>query len=480
MEADVPAAPPRAPAVDIPATPPPQPVFVRDAAPSPVSPDPIDFLSDPFAAQAVALTAAIEDDMGPHDEAFSLPSCDPRNHREALTDVDSAGWHDGEKGEFLSFLNDYKVFHLVDRSSALPAAKILTTAAKAMARRWDRLNEFAVSSIIISCQQRVIHHLTHCPHDTHRYWVALGEAFALTDAQGALRLLCRFCQLSLPSATPNAFDMFSKEVSEALSALKAADVDLDMVYSSHLLVALPPVLDSLQTTISVSNPVALPNTDALLELIRNEILRFTVLGRPPGPCLHCCEEGHWGRSCPKRARPAPAPTRAPAPAIAGNLAELLLDEGVEAWLASAMLPPPSPHSVTLDSGASHAMCGDTSLFANLRRRKPSPVGGIGGTANALIATGVSSLCIQLHNGQTVTIKNALLVEGLSTVLISSGQLWDPRRRHTLRRARYPHSQRDSRRHRIAHKGLALPPRRRRCPSTHNAMQDVSLISQSDR
>ncbi|GAA5927488.1 hypothetical protein JCM1841_000939 [Sporobolomyces salmonicolor] len=126
MEANMPAAPPRAPAVDIPATPPPQPVFIRDAVPSPASADPIDFLSDPFAAQAVALTAAIEDDMGAHDEAFSLPSRDPRNHREALTDVDSAGWLDGEKGEFLSLLNDYKVFHPVDRSSVPPTAKILS------------------------------------------------------------------------------------------------------------------------------------------------------------------------------------------------------------------------------------------------------------------------------------------------------------------------------------------------------------------
>ncbi|GAA5944055.1 hypothetical protein JCM1841_000350, partial [Sporobolomyces salmonicolor] len=69
---------------------------------------------------------------------------------------------------------------------------------------------------------------------------------------------------------------------------------------------------------------------------------------------------------------------------------------VEAWLASAMLPPPSPRPATLDSG----------------------------TANALIATGVGSLCIQLRNGGTVTIKNTLLVEGLSTILISSSQLWD--------------------------------------------------------
>ncbi|GAA5970826.1 hypothetical protein JCM21900_003679 [Sporobolomyces salmonicolor] len=49
----------------------PQPVFVREAAPSPASPDPIDFLSDMFTAQAVALTAAIEDDMGTHPTQFT-------------------------------------------------------------------------------------------------------------------------------------------------------------------------------------------------------------------------------------------------------------------------------------------------------------------------------------------------------------------------------------------------------------------------
>ncbi|GAA5885436.1 hypothetical protein JCM1840_007052, partial [Sporobolomyces johnsonii] len=120
-----PAAPARVPAPHLFVTPPPQPVFQREAAPSPESPDPLDFLSDPFVAQAVALTAAVDEDLGAHDEAFSLPSRDPRNHREALVDVDSAGWLDGEKGEFLSLLNDYKVFHPVERSSVPPTAKIL-------------------------------------------------------------------------------------------------------------------------------------------------------------------------------------------------------------------------------------------------------------------------------------------------------------------------------------------------------------------
>ncbi|GAA5884193.1 hypothetical protein JCM1840_007050, partial [Sporobolomyces johnsonii] len=109
--------------------------------------------------------------------------------------------------------------------------------------------------------------------------------------------------------------------------------------------------------------------------------------------------------------------------------------GIEAWLASASLLSASSsprsatldsgaRSATLDSGASHSMCGDASLFANLRRCKPSSVGGIGGNANALIATGVGSLSLRLRSGRFVVVRNALLVKGLKTVLLSSGQLWD--------------------------------------------------------
>ncbi|GAA5883831.1 hypothetical protein JCM1840_003297, partial [Sporobolomyces johnsonii] len=305
---------------------------------------------------------------------------------------------------------------------------------------WDCLNEYAVSSIIISCQQGVVHPIQHCPHDAFRYWVAFREAFAPTDTQGALRLLRRFWRVSLPAATPEAFDSFSKEFTELAPPRR------------------PPSHASLQMTISVSNPVALPSTDALLELIRNEILRASsssspaaallanraplsssrpryFVGPPLGPCPRCNEAGHWARACPKfpgdrRAgrphRDAPAPTPTPAPALAGNLADLFLDDGVEAWLASASLPSASssPCSATLDSGASHSMCGDASLFANLRRCRPSPVGGIGGNANALIATGVGCLSLCLRSGCFVVVKNALLVEGLKTVLLSLGQLWD--------------------------------------------------------
>ncbi|GAA5883175.1 hypothetical protein JCM1840_003421 [Sporobolomyces johnsonii] len=120
-----PAAPARVPAPDLFVTPPPQPVFQREAAPSRESRNPLNFLSDPFVAQAVALMATVDEDLGTHDEVFSLPSCDPRNHCQALIDVDSAGWLDGEKGEFLSLLNDYKVFHPVNRLTIPPTAKIL-------------------------------------------------------------------------------------------------------------------------------------------------------------------------------------------------------------------------------------------------------------------------------------------------------------------------------------------------------------------
>ncbi|GAA5973368.1 hypothetical protein JCM21900_006754 [Sporobolomyces salmonicolor] len=97
-------------------------VFQCGAAPSPESPDPLNFLSDLFIAQPVALMAAVDEDRGTHDAAFSLPSNDPRNHCESLIDIDSAGWL---KGEFLSLLNVDKVCHPGDCSTVPPTAKIL-------------------------------------------------------------------------------------------------------------------------------------------------------------------------------------------------------------------------------------------------------------------------------------------------------------------------------------------------------------------
>ncbi|GAA5831722.1 hypothetical protein JCM3770_004592, partial [Rhodotorula araucariae] len=64
---------------------------------------------------------------------------------------------------------------------------------------WARLNDFAISSLVISCTASVIHHIPDVPVDTHGYWRALRAAFRPTDAQGSLRLLTRFWGLSLPA-----------------------------------------------------------------------------------------------------------------------------------------------------------------------------------------------------------------------------------------------------------------------------------------
>mgnify|MGYP002718862977 CR=1 FL=1 len=120
-------------------TPPPPPVFHRASAPSPPSPEPVlpdeesrdelDFLgNDPFGAtlaEVEALYSAAGEDLSASDEQFSLPTSDPRNHREAMRDTDSERWRLGEHDEFTSLQNEYNVFHPVDRSEVPPDAKIL-------------------------------------------------------------------------------------------------------------------------------------------------------------------------------------------------------------------------------------------------------------------------------------------------------------------------------------------------------------------
>ncbi|GAA5838230.1 hypothetical protein JCM11251_003432 [Rhodosporidiobolus azoricus] len=151
--------------------------------------------------------------------------------------------------------------HALPRWDAPPCFKTVIARRKEEASTWDHFNELAVSSIVISCHSSVIHHIADCEHDAHVYWTALAAAFRRTDAQGSLRLLTRFWSLSLPTASAEAFDTFLKEYKATLASLKAAKVDLKVIYSSHLLSALPPSLNSLQTTLAVTNQGGLPKTE---------------------------------------------------------------------------------------------------------------------------------------------------------------------------------------------------------------------------
>ncbi|GEM08157.1 gag-Pol polyprotein [Rhodotorula toruloides] len=329
---------------------------------------------------------------------------------------------------------------------------------------WDRLKEFVVSTIVIStivisCHSSVIHHVADCEHDTHAYWTALRDTFRPTDAQGALRLLTRFWSLSLPTASPEAFDTFAKDYKTTLAALKTAKVDLETIYSSHLLNALPASLSSLQTSLAVANQSTLPRPDAILEVVRNEILRtapsttgvalLAARGNdlPPPSACPACKGMHWLRECdPKKrdeyrakqskqrkeraaARLAtstpPALPSSPAPTgPTAALAELLETDGVEAWISGLAPCPPSPsREITLDSGATHSMCGNPRLFTSLRPCTPSPVGGLSGK-NGLKVTGVGSLSVKLAGGRVVKINRALLVPGITVNLVSTSQLYD--------------------------------------------------------
>ena len=81
------------------------------ASPEPILPDEdsrdeLDFLgNDPFGAtlaEVEALYSAAGEDLSGMDEQFSLPTSDPRNHREAMRDTDSERWRLGERDEFTS------------------------------------------------------------------------------------------------------------------------------------------------------------------------------------------------------------------------------------------------------------------------------------------------------------------------------------------------------------------------------------------
>ncbi|GAA5967612.1 hypothetical protein JCM8115_007001 [Rhodotorula mucilaginosa] len=224
--------------------------------------------------------------------------------------------------------------------------------------------------------------------------------------------------------------MFSKEYRAALAAIKAADVKLETVYSSHLLNALPPALSAFQTSLAITNSSELPSTDRILDLVRNEVLRLlSSLSARTGSVTAPVRRGDKFRAQRKernfKNRLKAKARLAQAGEANAQLASLLdEDTGVEVWLTMSFSATPRSLKPTIDSGATHSMCGEISLFFNLRRCRPSPVGGVSGAKNGLVVTGVGSLPVKLVSGRIVVIHQALLVPGIAANLISSSQLYD--------------------------------------------------------
>ncbi|GEM09458.1 gag-Pol polyprotein [Rhodotorula toruloides] len=261
----------------------------------------------------------------------------------------------------------------------------------------------------------------------------MRDSFRPTEAQGAPRLITRFWSLSLPTASPEAFDTFAKDYKATLAALKTAKVDLETIYSSHLLNALPASLSSLQTSLAVANQ-STPRPDAILEVVRNEILRtapsttgvalLAARGNdsPPPSACPACKGMHWLRECDPKKRDE-------------YRAKQSKQRKERAAARLATSTPPAPPSSLAPTGPTAALaelletdacvatpaCSPRSAHARLR-----PWGGGGGLSgkNGLKVTGVGSLSVKLTGGRVVKINRALLVPGITVNLVSTSQLYD--------------------------------------------------------
>ncbi|GAA5892006.1 hypothetical protein JCM16303_005359, partial [Sporobolomyces ruberrimus] len=188
-------------------------------------------------------------------------------------------------------------------------------------------------------------------------------------------------------------------------------------------------LNSLQTTLAVSNQESLPSIETILELVRNEVLRTSTSSSsialttsssspsadkfsrpPPSPCPACGAD-HWLAKCAQRnayraSKAKAKKSKSPPPGASGNFASVLESiDGVELWLSapSSLVSSSSSSSLslTLDSGATHSMCGDAKLFSNFRACEPSAVGGILSGTNGLKVTGIGSLTVKLSDDSIV-------------------------------------------------------------------------------
>ncbi|GAA5916860.1 uncharacterized protein JCM6883_001770, partial [Sporobolomyces salmoneus] len=122
-----------------PFTPPPQPVFVREHTPPPATPDvepPLPVIPEsPDPLDLFALVAASEENLEASDNEFSLPTSDPRNHREAMNDSDNKNWRLGEEEEFNSSRRSTRSSTSSIDQRSLRARKSLAVASSTDARR---------------------------------------------------------------------------------------------------------------------------------------------------------------------------------------------------------------------------------------------------------------------------------------------------------------------------------------------------------
>jgi hypothetical protein len=110
---------------------------------------------------------------------------------------------------------------------------------------WD---SFTLSSIIGSVGDHLFPYFS--GHSAASAWSFLASRFAPTDTQATLCVLRNFWPLRLTSAKPAAMDTFKLEYYGIVSQIDQLKIDVSTLCLAHLLSALPPLLDSLNTYIS--------------------------------------------------------------------------------------------------------------------------------------------------------------------------------------------------------------------------------------
>lgn len=143
-------------------------------------------------------------------------------------------------------------------------------------------------------------------------------------------------------------------------------------------------------------------------------------GPPSNPC-YACGELHWLNDCPhadkkKAYLDALKALRSGAKTPTAYTASFASESSWSAWLASAQ----SPHSVVLDSGATHHMTGRADALFDCNAVTARPLNGVETGAKIV---GVGKLKPRLSSGPIVTLDNAQHVEKLPVTLVSPGVLW---------------------------------------------------------
>ncbi|MBW0476476.1 hypothetical protein O181_016191 [Austropuccinia psidii MF-1] len=321
----------------------------------------------------------------------------------------------------LSFIQnsvDRPLYNSIIARLTMPNARTVYQAIK------QQFSKASWSSIIHHA--KLLFHPTNHQHDITQHAINMGEAIEAIESQLGPLDSSKISTLSLFFSLPHLHDQITSALDTQLAAnpkltvntedildivqqLQGRSTPIDNEGSIHL-----SKIDVSQAKPRTSQPYDAPNcTPRPYRPLQSPCQVPPISSRseewkkrwltPQNPCFYCGEAGHWAPECPARKKATSARISSQRKANVASICAVLALEYDEALL---------------DSGATHSVVGDASLFTALWKTNITLSVA---SSHQFPVDYIGNIALKTQEG-TLTIKNVLLCDTIKGVVLSIGQI----------------------------------------------------------